>query len=102
MLYPLSYERRLWRGHCTGRSSDPDPVVSATERTRNERTEPPMTTARDVMTKNVEIIELSATVDQVAKTMAKKDIGAMPVGDNGRLKGMITDRDITAMAVAKD
>ena len=36
----------------------------------------------------------------MAKTMAEIDAGAMPVGENDRLVGMITDRDIAIRAVA--
>ncbi len=38
---------------------------------------------------------------EVAKTMHQHDIGALPVGENDRLVGMITDRDIVCRAVAE-
>ncbi len=38
---------------------------------------------------------------EVAKTMQEHDIGALPVGENDRLIGMVTDRDIVCRAVAK-
>ena len=41
------------------------------------------------------------TLQEVAKRMVAEDIGFMPVGENGRLVGMITDRDIVARAVAQ-
>ena len=37
---------------------------------------------------------------KLAKKMREKDIGAIPVGSNGQLVGMVTDRDITVRAVA--
>jgi len=38
---------------------------------------------------------------EVAKKMREHDIGALPVGENDRLIGMVTDRDIVCRAVAK-
>lgn len=55
----------------------------------------------DVMTKNARIASPDDTLQAVAKRMVAEDIGFMPVGDNGRLVGMITDRDIVARAVAQ-
>lgn len=54
-----------------------------------------------VMTRNVECIRPSDSVMQAARKMRKLDVGALPVcGDNDRLVGMITDRDIVVRAVA--
>lgn len=36
----------------------------------------------------------------LANTMLQQDIGAIPIGENDRLIGMVTDRDITVRAVA--
>jgi CBS domain-containing protein len=36
----------------------------------------------------------------LAKAMPEHDIGAIPIGENDRLVGMVTDRDITVRAVA--
>ena len=55
----------------------------------------------EVMTKNVKIVSPAATIDKAASLMGEIDCGALPVGDNDRLVGMITDRDITLRAVAK-
>jgi Mg/Co/Ni transporter MgtE len=41
------------------------------------------------------------TIQQAAEMMAEIDAGALPVGENDRLVGMITDRDIAIRAVAK-
>jgi CBS domain-containing protein len=38
---------------------------------------------------------------EIAKTMEEHDIGALPVGENDRLIGMVTDRDIVCRAVAR-
>jgi CBS domain-containing protein len=55
----------------------------------------------EVMTKNVKIVSPTATIDKAANLMGEIDCGALPVGENDRLVGMITDRDITLRAVAK-
>src|SRR5262249_44521316 len=41
------------------------------------------------------------TIQEAARTMARTDAGALPVGENDRLVGMITDRDIAVRAVAE-
>jgi CBS domain-containing protein len=60
-------------------------------------------TARDVMTKGAECAQEDQTVAEVAKRLAQLDVGAMPVcGNDGRLKGMVTDRDIVVKVLAQD
>lgn len=54
----------------------------------------------DVMTKNVHVVSPQDTVAAVAQHMAENDIGFLPVGDDDRLVGMITDRDIVVRCVA--
>jgi CBS domain-containing protein len=53
------------------------------------------------MTKDVKIASPSQTIRDAAQTMAELDAGSLPVGDNDRLVGMITDRDIAVRAVAQ-
>jgi CBS domain-containing protein len=60
-----------------------------------------MTTARDIMTSGADIIDAQSTVLDAAKKLASDDIGALPICDNGRLKGMITDRDIVVKVLAE-
>ena len=48
----------------------------------------------DVMTRAVEPVDPTATVQQAAMRMAELDIGALLVGTAERLEGMLTDRDI--------
>jgi CBS domain-containing protein len=55
---------------------------------------------RDLMHKGVEIMPPDTLVTNLAKKMREKDIGAIPIGSNGQLIGMVTDRDITVRAVA--
>jgi CBS domain-containing protein len=53
----------------------------------------------DVMTHDVRIATPHQTVREVAMLMAELDVGVLPVSDNDRLIGMITDRDIAIRAV---
>src|SRR5687768_16981474 len=55
---------------------------------------------RDVMTPGIADIPPQATLAEAAQRMKSLDVGALPVCDNDRLVGMITDRDITVRAVA--
>lgn len=56
---------------------------------------------RDIMSQPVELISPEDTIMEAAKKMADCDCGALPVGENDRLVGMITDRDIVTRAVAR-
>ena len=53
------------------------------------------------MTKNVRIVSPDQTLQDAAKAMANLDAGALPVSENDRLVGMITDRDIAVRGVAE-
>ena len=55
---------------------------------------------RDAMTRDVRVAAPGQTIRDVARLMAEIDAGVIPVGENDRLVGMITDRDITVRAVA--
>ncbi|MBO0764701.1 MAG: CBS domain-containing protein [Hyphomicrobiaceae bacterium] len=54
----------------------------------------------EVMTRDVRIANPTDTIRQAAQTMAAIDAGVIPVAENDRLVGMITDRDIAVRAVA--
>lgn len=56
---------------------------------------------RDVMSCDPCVANPNQTIREAAKIMADMDIGALPVGENDRLVGMITDRDIAVRAVAE-
>jgi CBS domain-containing protein len=56
---------------------------------------------QEAMTKDVHIIAPDQTVRQAARRMAEIDAGALPVAENDRLVGMITDRDIAVRGVAQ-
>jgi CBS domain-containing protein len=53
------------------------------------------------MTRTVEIAAPAQTIREAAKLMADLDVGALPVGEDDRLVGMITDRDIVCRALAQ-
>jgi CBS domain-containing protein len=55
----------------------------------------------EVMTRDVCIVAPDQTIREAATQMADADIGSLPVGENDRLVGMITDRDIVLRAVAE-
>jgi CBS domain-containing protein len=55
----------------------------------------------DVMTRDVECISPDTTIREAAQKMSNLDVGPLPVCDNDRLAGMLTDRDITVRAVAQ-
>ncbi|MBZ9848280.1 CBS domain-containing protein [Mesorhizobium sp. CA14] len=52
------------------------------------------------MTRDVAIASPEQSIRDVAQMMGRLDAGAVPVGDDGRLVGMITDRDIAIRGVA--
>jgi CBS domain-containing protein len=59
-------------------------------------------TAREVMTENCQCIGENETVADAAKKLAELDVGSMPIcGEDDRLKGMLTDRDIVVKVIAK-
>jgi CBS domain-containing protein len=54
----------------------------------------------EAMTREVRVASPTESIRQAAQTMAQLDAGVLPVGENDRLVGMITDRDIAVRAVA--
>ncbi len=55
----------------------------------------------DVMTAQVVTAKPSSTLDEVAKTMARIESGGVPVVENDKVVGLITDRDIVVRAIAE-
>jgi CBS domain-containing protein len=59
-------------------------------------------TARDVMSGGADCVGENESVDEAAKKLADLDVGAMPIcGEDDRLKGMLTDRDIVVKVLAE-
>ncbi|MCT7374980.1 CBS domain-containing protein [Chelativorans salis] len=57
---------------------------------------------QEFMSTSVDIIDPNATIREAARKMRADNVGALPVGENDRLIGMVTDRDITVRAVAEE
>src|SRR5215510_7417122 len=55
----------------------------------------------EVMTRHVEVIDSNAPLKEAAGKMKTLDIGLIPVCDGDKLRGTITDRDITVRGVAE-
>ena len=55
----------------------------------------------EVMNRDIETIAPDARIVDVAQQMAEGDFGVMPVIENNRVVGMVTDRDIVVRGVAK-
>ena len=55
---------------------------------------------KDCMTRKVEWISPNATLREAARRMRDNEVGCLPIGENDRLIGMITDHDILSRAVA--
>lgn len=55
----------------------------------------------ELMSRDVRIASPGDTLQQAAQMMEEIDAGSLPVGENDRLVGMLTDRDIALRAVAK-
>jgi CBS domain-containing protein len=60
-----------------------------------------MMRAHEIMTSDVEIVRPDDTLQTAAKMMADIDAGILPVGENDRLVGVITDRDMAIRGAAE-
>jgi len=59
------------------------------------------TSIKEIMTRDVRACEPNATVADAAKVMAQGDVGPVPIVQDGRLVGIVTDRDIVVRVVAE-
>lgn len=57
---------------------------------------------RELMSKNIVKVTSVTMVPEVAKKMRHENIGIIPIEENGRLVGVVTDRDIVINAVSQD
>ena len=55
---------------------------------------------KEAMSRDVKTVNPTQALQEAAKIMLDIDVGALPVGENDRLVGMITDRDIAVRGVA--
>jgi len=56
---------------------------------------------KDLMSRNVHVIDPDMTIEDAAKRMRDGDFGMLPVGENDRMIGTISDRDIAIRGVAE-
>jgi len=56
---------------------------------------------KDVMSRDVKVISPDSTIREAAREMLEGDFGMMPVGENDRMIGAISDRDIAIRGVAE-
>jgi CBS domain-containing protein len=56
---------------------------------------------RECMSRDVRTIAPERSIQEAARLMAALDFGALPVGENDRIVGMVTDRDIVIRGVAE-
>jgi len=60
-----------------------------------------MATAREIMTGAAECVGEKETLEAAARKMKELDVGSLPIcGEDNRLKGMLTDRDIVVKCLA--
>jgi CBS domain-containing protein len=57
---------------------------------------------KDAMHKGVDWVSPDTPITELAKLMCEHDIGAIPIGENDQLIGMVTDRDIVCKGLAQE
>ena len=57
---------------------------------------------KDAMHRGVEWVAPDTPITEIAKLMRKHDIGAIPMGENDHLVGMVNDRDLVCKGLAQD
>jgi CBS domain-containing protein len=60
-----------------------------------------LNTIQNCMTTNVETVSSNQSIKEAAAIMSQSNVGSIPVVDNGQLKGIITDRDITIRSTSE-
>jgi CBS domain-containing protein len=60
-----------------------------------------MKSIKEIMTKGVECVSPDTPVVRLAETMKSLDVGSLPICENDRLTGMVTDRDIVVKVLAE-
>lgn len=59
-------------------------------------------TVREAMTASPATVGTDANVTDAARLLASENVGSLPVVEDGRLVGMVTDRDLVVRVLAKD
>jgi len=55
---------------------------------------------KNIMCENVIVMDINSSIEEVCDTMKKYDIGFLPISDNNKIVGVITDRDIVVKIIA--
>lgn len=55
-----------------------------------------------IMSKDLIVLDINTSLNEIAKTMKEKDIGFIPIRENKRIIGVITDRDIVVKVLANE
>src|SRR5262245_60538079 len=84
---------------CSIRGREHRRCIARMQRTRQRRS---AMKVKDAMHKGVDWVSPDTPVTELAKLMREHDIGAIPIGENDRLVGMVTDRDIVCKGLAQD
>jgi len=84
----------LWTGAAVLAAATATALLQGRTRRRRARR------VKDVMIDDVITIDASASIAEAARRMRDGNVGVLPVVEEGRLKGIVTDRDIVVRAVA--
>ena len=57
---------------------------------------------REIMSTDVKTVDRATSIREVASVMRNADVGSLPVVENGKLVGIVTDRDIVVRSLAED
>jgi CBS domain-containing protein len=57
---------------------------------------------KDIMTRDIGSITPDTPIQQIARRMRADDVGVLPVVENGKLLGVVTDRDIVIRGIAEN
>jgi CBS domain-containing protein len=57
---------------------------------------------KDAMHNGVDWVSPDTPISEIARMMCEHDIGSIPIGENDRLVGMVTDRDIVCKGLAEE
>jgi CBS domain-containing protein len=82
-------------------SEDMEPASSSIEFGGSEQGRSVMK-VKDAMHKGVEWVGPETPIAELARLMRDQDVGSIPIGENDRLVGMVTDRDIVCKGLAED
>lgn len=55
-----------------------------------------------IMSKDLVVLDINSTITEIAKIMKEKDIGFIPINEDNKIIGIITDRDIVVKILAND